>query len=862
MSYPKANPNDPLRIPARAYNFLLDMAEDYRATRNEREGSQLLGWPTQFGRVRNDTGEDVQRFSALGIDPALIKPVDNLSTFSRQVTFSGIFPLLSRHKGAFGITVEPIANGSIGAAIIAGCSAVKVTAPAGTWATLQTQGNVFAEIQETSGSQTYLLMGSSGSARILWCEDTDSSSAISATVAAGGTSYQVGDILTVSGGTVTTAATFKVATLSGSAVATVALVAGGEYTTTPANPASTTGGNGTGCTLTVSYANWRRAYVRIGVTTVGISQATVVTEYDDFLKCIPFTGTVNPVGKFSSSQGRFSITAATWSAGVATFTTSVKHNMTASTLQSVASFSATNTGTGYSLGDVLTVVGGTATVPMRVIATTVSSGAVTAVLLTLGKYSSLPSNPVSFTGGTGTGYKGNLTWQGIPQVSVEHCNPAGWNGQFQIQSVPTPTTFTVNMATQPTSYIDCGTVIDEQSVIYVAKPEHLQRTAWTNSSATAAFTTDPLIIQYPDGKWYSFRSVSRAGEAAVANQGTGYTDGDVLTLGVSLPSYPAYGSNYSKPTYTASVVGGKVVGVSLRTSGDAINARYQRVDGATSTSGGTGSGCTLNPIMIPDRRIRCNIVPVMADPCTPLSSGGSVLTTFQGDQFLEKVFPPYFPGEVIQYCSVATGLIDNNGADVALADVNSAGRTWTDDVPKFSGAIIYTDTQLDAFTNPISWNGVLPYGIVRGALTLTTGFGYDTDAYFDSANPTRLTMPANGVYEFELMLRWELINPDFDGQLCMCKARLLINGDTLFHSAAVVEDGFLTTNTGASLTIRKTSILGPISLIKGDYVEIKLSAFIHGQVAAIVRVNSNADVYFGTLSVRRVDNNIPNIGLQ
>ncbi len=79
--------------------------------------------------------------------------------------------------------------------------------------------------------------------------------AVSATVAAGGTGYVVGNTLTVSGGTALTAAQFNVAAVSSTgAVLGVTLQTPGEYTAVPSNPASTTGGAGSGCTLTVSYA--------------------------------------------------------------------------------------------------------------------------------------------------------------------------------------------------------------------------------------------------------------------------------------------------------------------------------------------------------------------------------------------------------------------------------------------------------------------------------------------------------------------------------------------------------------------------------------------------------------------------------
>lgn len=85
-----------------------------------------------------------------------------------------------------------------------------------------------------------------------------SNRAASATVSAGGSGYAVGDVLQVQGGTWTQRAKFLVATLSGSAVATVTLFeGGGAYTSFPSNPASTTkvgpaAGSGTGCTLTLS----------------------------------------------------------------------------------------------------------------------------------------------------------------------------------------------------------------------------------------------------------------------------------------------------------------------------------------------------------------------------------------------------------------------------------------------------------------------------------------------------------------------------------------------------------------------------------------------------------------------------------
>ena len=75
-------------------------------------------------------------------------------------------------------------------------------------------------------------------------------------VISGGSGYAVGDDFYVVGGTYTTQMRLRVATLSGSAVATVTSVNGGEYTVIPSTPASTTTitGTGSGCTITPVWA--------------------------------------------------------------------------------------------------------------------------------------------------------------------------------------------------------------------------------------------------------------------------------------------------------------------------------------------------------------------------------------------------------------------------------------------------------------------------------------------------------------------------------------------------------------------------------------------------------------------------------
>ena len=74
-----------------------------------------------------------------------------------------------------------------------------------------------------------------------------------ASVVSGGTGYHVGNILTVSGGTFTTASTLMVSSIGANgAITGVTVTSGGDYTVQPANPASASGGSGSGATFNIT----------------------------------------------------------------------------------------------------------------------------------------------------------------------------------------------------------------------------------------------------------------------------------------------------------------------------------------------------------------------------------------------------------------------------------------------------------------------------------------------------------------------------------------------------------------------------------------------------------------------------------
>ena len=82
--------------------------------------------------------------------------------------------------------------------------------------------------------------------------------------------------------------------------------------------------------------------------------------------------------------------------------------------QSGTAVTPANGGTGYTLNDVLTLVGGTFAAVAQFIVTGVSAGVVTQVTRSntnFGNYTVLPTSPAATTGGTGTGCTLNMLWE-------------------------------------------------------------------------------------------------------------------------------------------------------------------------------------------------------------------------------------------------------------------------------------------------------------------------------------------------------------------------------------------------------------------------------------------------------------------
>lgn len=230
------------------------------------------------------------------------------------------------------------------------------------------------------GVQFALCRGEVDALRRLWIGDVEvfNATAMQAVaVALQGNSYQRGDVLTLSGGTFTRAATVRVTRVSGGNVTAVELVDGGEYSVFPVgSTAATTGGSGTGCTITMT----KGAEIEHG------DQLTI--------DCPELFG-----GDDLGSGG----VRATMTLFSGTDTQAASPYLSSNHVASAAP-SGGSSGTGYATGDILTISGGTFVTACLVLVTGTSSGAVTSVaVLDPGFYTAFPSNPASTTGSSGSG---------------------------------------------------------------------------------------------------------------------------------------------------------------------------------------------------------------------------------------------------------------------------------------------------------------------------------------------------------------------------------------------------------------------------------------------------------------------------
>jgi hypothetical protein len=156
----KVQPGDPLKIPAEAWNALVDLSRQQKNQRHDQlTESEGTSRQTTLAKVRNQTGVDLDRFSIVELGAPIITPTANLQEFKRQISFQGLVPS-SGTGPRFGVLLEPLKNNMIGTAACGGCVITRVSVGI----------NAYTCAETVAGQNGYLQSVPHGPASVLWIE--------------------------------------------------------------------------------------------------------------------------------------------------------------------------------------------------------------------------------------------------------------------------------------------------------------------------------------------------------------------------------------------------------------------------------------------------------------------------------------------------------------------------------------------------------------------------------------------------------------------------------------------------------------------------------------------------------------------
>lgn len=156
----KVRPNERVEFSATAWNAML-AAGQAELNHQFDSGNNGTSQIRQSGiiRVRNDSGINLNRNSVLGLDSPIFLPSDSEDAFLREVCFGGSVPTTD-HRGRFCILLEPVLDGRIARAWVAGVCPVLVD--------VSDDAHTTADIE--AGETLSLVSSTSGAAQILWRE--------------------------------------------------------------------------------------------------------------------------------------------------------------------------------------------------------------------------------------------------------------------------------------------------------------------------------------------------------------------------------------------------------------------------------------------------------------------------------------------------------------------------------------------------------------------------------------------------------------------------------------------------------------------------------------------------------------------
>jgi len=110
-----------LRELVTTYNAFIDAAVDYQQRQQNIQSTMLpTDWQANQVMIRNDSGYDLVKGSALGIGDPVIGPDDDLEAFKSRIVISGVLPSVEQHSGRFVVLAQPVRQDELGLAYIHG----------------------------------------------------------------------------------------------------------------------------------------------------------------------------------------------------------------------------------------------------------------------------------------------------------------------------------------------------------------------------------------------------------------------------------------------------------------------------------------------------------------------------------------------------------------------------------------------------------------------------------------------------------------------------------------------------------------------------------------------------------------------
>lgn len=156
--FQKTQAGRPLEIPAATWNAMIDAARAHAEQQHRQDtGTDLLSRQADLVKVRNESGQDLPRFSVLGIDTPVIPPEANEREFKNQVALRATLPDQS-HTGRFVVLHDPLRANRIGRAWVSGVCVCRV----------QVEQDWHTHAVADPGNTGSLLSKPDGAAQILW----------------------------------------------------------------------------------------------------------------------------------------------------------------------------------------------------------------------------------------------------------------------------------------------------------------------------------------------------------------------------------------------------------------------------------------------------------------------------------------------------------------------------------------------------------------------------------------------------------------------------------------------------------------------------------------------------------------------